>query len=117
MPQIHSSLLLPSFSTGPQELFGLQNFGATFAVPGFVTIGPNFRIFGRIEGTATLHGKARVDATLAKWDYSQQFPNEGELPAAKEEPDGASTSIFNPSFYYDVEAGGQISAHVYVDPP
>lgn len=65
-PFFASSSKFASFSTGPQELFGLQEFGATFAVPGFATIRPNFRILGRIEGTATLYGKARVDATLAK---------------------------------------------------
>jgi chitinase len=34
------------FSTGRVELFGLQNFGATFSVPGIVTIGPNLRVYG-----------------------------------------------------------------------
>ncbi len=35
-----------SFSTGRLEMFGMQNFGATFSVPGIVTIGPNFKLFG-----------------------------------------------------------------------
>lgn len=34
------------FSTGSIELFGMQNFGGTFTVPGLVTIGPNFRVLG-----------------------------------------------------------------------
>lgn len=34
------------FSTGSVELFGMQNFGGTFTVPGIVTIGPNFRVLG-----------------------------------------------------------------------
>ena len=37
------------FTTGPVELFGAQNFGLTFTVPGVVTIGPNFRIIGVCE--------------------------------------------------------------------
>jgi chitinase len=43
-----------SFHTGPVELFGAQNFGATFRVPGIVTIGPNFRIIADLSGDATL---------------------------------------------------------------
>lgn len=34
------------FSTGSIELFGMQNFGGAFNVPGIVTIGPNFRVLG-----------------------------------------------------------------------
>jgi chitinase len=44
-----------SFTTGPQELFGAQNFGANFRVPGIVTIGPNFRVIGQLSGQADLH--------------------------------------------------------------
>ncbi len=34
------------FTTGPRELFGAQNFGLTFSVPGIVTIGPNLKVIG-----------------------------------------------------------------------
>lgn len=34
------------FSTGSIELFGLENFGGAFNVPGLVTIGPNLRVLG-----------------------------------------------------------------------
>lgn len=44
-----------SFTTGRMELFGAQNFGANFRIPGIVTIGPNFRVFGQLSGKATLH--------------------------------------------------------------
>jgi chitinase len=44
-----------SFTTGPQELFGAQNFGANFRVPGIVTIGPNLRVIGELSGQADLH--------------------------------------------------------------
>lgn len=33
-----------SFSTGSYEVLGADNFGATFGIPGIVTIGPNFKI-------------------------------------------------------------------------
>lgn len=34
------------FSTGRIEMFGLENFGGNFNVPGLVTIGPNMRVLG-----------------------------------------------------------------------
>jgi chitinase len=33
-----------TFTTSRMELFGVHNFGATFRVPGLVTIGPNCRV-------------------------------------------------------------------------
>jgi chitinase len=43
-----------SFHTGDVELFWAYNFGATFRVPGFVTIGPDFRNIGSFAGEAQL---------------------------------------------------------------
>ncbi|KAH7304180.1 glycosyl hydrolases family 18-domain-containing protein [Stachybotrys elegans] len=42
-------------TTDPFELFGAENFGLTSSVPGIVTIGPNLRIIGSIDGIATLN--------------------------------------------------------------
>lgn len=43
-----------SFHTGPVEAFNIGNFGATFRVPGIVTIGPNLRVIAELSGEATL---------------------------------------------------------------
>lgn len=43
------------FTTGEKELFGVANFGGTFRIPGVVTIGPNFKIKGRIDGELEIH--------------------------------------------------------------
>lgn len=43
-----------SFHTGDIELFGAHNFGASFRVPGIVTIGPDLRIIGSLSGDASL---------------------------------------------------------------
>lgn len=43
-----------SFHTGDVELFGAHNVGASFRVPGIVTIGPDFRIIGSLSGDASL---------------------------------------------------------------
>jgi chitinase len=117
------ALATVSFMTGPMELFGLQNFGATFSVPGIVTIGPNFRVLGSVDGTATLHGEARVDIDLAKWDYTQQYPdkNNGGNDAftAVKDPYNPSAAAADPDdpvgvprFYYDVDARGQLTVTV-----
>lgn len=42
------------FDTNDILMFSADKFGAAFAVPGVVTIGPNFKLFGRLEGEATI---------------------------------------------------------------
>lgn len=63
------------FSTGSVELFGMQNFGGTFTVPGIVTIGPNFRVLGQLTGVFTAHTQAHYNMDVLSWDYSQRYPN------------------------------------------
>ncbi|KAI0141566.1 hypothetical protein GGR57DRAFT_487122 [Xylariaceae sp. FL1272] len=64
-----------SFSTGRIQVFGANNFGAAFSVPGIVTVGPNFKIYGQISGELTLHMQASATYNLAHWDYTQRYPN------------------------------------------
>lgn len=118
------ALITLQFLTGEIELFGLQNFGATFSVPGIVTIGPNFRVLGQLQGTATLHGKARVDFTLAEWDYTQQYPDvNGDggpdaviVDSTPQSVDSVSADpdapLQGPQFSYDVDASGQLAITV-----
>ncbi|KAK1639955.1 glycosyl hydrolases family 18-domain-containing protein [Colletotrichum phormii] len=102
------------FLTGEIELFGLENFGGTFSVPGIVTIG--FRDAAR--------DRARVDLTLAEWDYTQQYPDAnggasaGAVTAAKT-PKSAGVRSSDPQsalqaakFYYDVDASGELTSSV-----
>ncbi|KAI1281725.1 carbohydrate-binding module family 18 [Xylaria sp. FL0933] len=74
-----------SFSTGRLEIFGAQNFGATFIIPGLVTVGPNFKVYGQLAGQLTLHTTAQATYNLAHWDYTQRYPN------ANNDRGGAST--------------------------
>ena len=104
-----------SFSTGDIELFGLENFGATFSVPGILTVGPNFRIFGAVDGQVTLAGHLESQVNIAKWDVKQTFPdaNKDYDPQATKEPDRDGTQILGkPSFNYSVSADGSLTAHV-----
>ncbi|KAH7038273.1 glycosyl hydrolases family 18-domain-containing protein [Microdochium trichocladiopsis] len=106
-----------TFTTGPVEVFGAQNFGITFTVPGIVTIGPNFKIIGELSGRATLHAKAEAKFDVAKWDYTQRYPNEkntndiqegaivdskGDAPKAGEAHD----------FKWEASARGAITARI-----
>ena len=104
-----------SFSTGDIELFGLENFGATFSVPGILTVGPNFRIFGAVDGQVTLAGHLESQVNIAKWDVKQTYPdaNKDYDPKATKEPDRDGSQILGkPSFNYSVSADGSLTAHV-----
>ncbi|KAK2051177.1 hypothetical protein LY76DRAFT_418015 [Colletotrichum caudatum] len=118
------ALITLQFLTGQIELFGLQNFGASSSVPGIVTIGPNFRVLGQLQGTATLHGKARVDLSLAEWDYTQQYPDisggaSTDAVVADSIPKSAGVVAADPDVSqqapkssYDVDASGELSLTV-----
>ncbi|KAK6341165.1 hypothetical protein TWF696_008251 [Orbilia brochopaga] len=106
-----------SFNTGQYELFSLANFGATFNVPGIVTVGPNFRLLGQLSGQATLHAEAEVKMSLAKWDYTQQYPGRGDGPPKQaampkgDEPQNPGIGK-DVNLKWDVGADGQIVAHI-----
>lgn len=109
------ALTTASFSTGDIELFGLENFGATFSVPGILTVGPNFRIFGSVNGDITLAGHIESQVNLASWDVQQTYPDQetDENPRSETTPDRDGTQkIGEPTFNYTVTADGQITAHV-----
>ena len=55
----------------------MQNFGATFAVPGIVAVGPNMRIFGSVNMDVAVQGHLQADVTLANWNVRQTFPYQG----------------------------------------
>ncbi|KAH8895714.1 hypothetical protein GQ53DRAFT_853840 [Thozetella sp. PMI_491] len=109
------ALAQASYTTGDIELFGLQNFGATFSVPGIITVGPNFRIFGNVNMDVSLSGHFQADVTLADWDTQVTFPDQG----ADYDPQNlaninAATGNegIKPTIDWTVSAKGQITAHV-----
>ncbi|MCJ1355899.1 MAG: hypothetical protein MMC33_005891 [Icmadophila ericetorum] len=109
------ALTSASVNTGDIELFGLENFGATFSVPGILTVGPNFRIFGSVDGVVTLSGYLESQVNLAQWDVQLAFPDAsaGDNPTALSTPDRDGTqAIGQPTFNYSVAATGQLTAHV-----
>jgi chitinase len=56
------------FETLDITLFAADKFGATFTVPGIVTIGPNFEVFGKLEGAVTLGVNFETHVKLGGWE-------------------------------------------------
>lgn len=49
-------------------MIGLDSFpGATFRVPGIVTVGPNLAVYGRVDATLAVSGKIEARAEIASW--------------------------------------------------
>ncbi|KEY64330.1 hypothetical protein S7711_09875 [Stachybotrys chartarum IBT 7711] len=102
------------FDTGDVLMFSADTFGAAFSVPGIVTIGPNFKLFGRLEGEATLGVKFETKVKLAEWSVYQTFPviNEDWEPDVFDDAHKTSSQVLEPEFEYGVSLSGHISAHV-----
>jgi chitinase len=103
------------FDTGDIMMFSADKFGAAFAVPGIVTIGPNFKLFGRLEGEATLGVNFESKVKLAEWDIRQTYPvaNNDWDPEASKSPDKKGTqNVLEPEFDYGLTLEGHLTTHV-----
>ncbi|KAK6593441.1 glycosyl hydrolase family 18 [Botrytis cinerea] len=98
------ALVSAQYDTGDVELFGLENFGATFAIPGIVTVGPNFKL-----------GQFEAHVALADWDTQLAFPDQ-ESDADSKSTDSPGTNgtqeVSKPTIDWSVNTNGQITAHV-----
>jgi hypothetical protein len=65
--------------------------------------------------------EARVDVTVAEWDYTQQYPTTASEPTEDSSPQNpqigtagpnGTLSSTGPTFYYDVGAEGQLTVHM-----
>ncbi|KAF2994020.1 hypothetical protein E8E14_001381 [Neopestalotiopsis sp. 37M] len=109
------ALVSAKYDTKDIELFGLQNFGATFSIPGIVTVGPNFKIYGSVNFDLSLSGNFEAHVTIADWDTQLAFPEaEDEAdPKANETPTTKGTQeVGEPTIDWGIDANGQITAHV-----
>lgn len=102
------------FDTGDVLMFSADTFGAAFTVPGIVTIGPNFKLYGQLEGKATLGVNFETKVKLAEWDVYQTFPivNKDWEPDVFDPSDKSGKQTLEPEFEYGVSVSGHISAHV-----
>ena len=105
-----------SYRSGNQELFGLENFpGATFRVPGILTLGPNFRLLGSLEAGVVLAGHLESQVSIASWSIQQTYPQQepGFQPQDLQNPNRDGTEILGqPTFNYSVTASGEIVTHL-----
>ncbi|KAG8353315.1 hypothetical protein FVEN_g8694 [Fusarium venenatum] len=103
------------FDTEDVLMFSADKFGATFSVPGIVTVGPNFKLYGRLEGEATLGVNFESQVKLAEWDVRQTYPvaNDDWDPKAEIslKKDGTQ-NVLEPEFGYGVSLSGYLSASV-----
>lgn len=96
-------------------LLSADRFGATFSVPGIVTIGPNFKLVGSDRGGVSLAAYFEASVNIAEWDVRQTYPTENNDwdPKSKVDPDRDGTQeLFAPEFQYGVQAEGFLEAHV-----
>ncbi|KAK2850539.1 hypothetical protein FQN49_005565, partial [Arthroderma sp. PD_2] len=93
--------------------------GATFRIPGIVTIGPQVHISGSIDAQLTAAAKFETKIDIAKWEIRQTLPNDGSDEYKPKEigegdPSLDKTGDFNgiqkPQFYAGVKVSGDITA-------
>lgn len=104
-----------TFNSGDIKLLSADQFGAAFAVPGIVTIGPNFQLFGNVQGQVTLGAYFESNVNLAKWDIRQTYPDASHDwdPSATESPNRDGTQeLLSPQWEYGITADGFLQAHI-----
>ncbi|KAI0865410.1 hypothetical protein F4860DRAFT_307737 [Xylaria cubensis] len=108
------AIVRAAYDTGDIELFGLQNFNALFSVPGIITVGPNFKLFGSVNVELSVSGHLEASVKLAKWDTRITFPDQGSDydPKSLNDDTNPDTQAGKTDFDWSVEASGQITAHV-----
>ncbi|RAH72481.1 uncharacterized protein BO66DRAFT_436148 [Aspergillus aculeatinus CBS 121060] len=68
------------WNSGDVKLLGLDDFpGATFTVPGIVTVGPNLEMYASVHAGVTFSGSFKAQVNLAEWDVEQTYPYDGKL--------------------------------------
>lgn len=115
------ALIRVSYESGEKDITPTIPFpGATFKVPGIVTIGPYIRVVGEFNAGLTLSAKVETKVDLASWEVRQTYPaasNEYE-PKLEEDLDtgesGDQNGLLQPQFYASVMAEGKVEAHLKV---
>lgn len=105
-----------TYNTGPRELFGMDSFpGATFTVPGILTVGPNFKLMASLEASVVFAGHLESQVNIASWEVQQTYPQQSSQyePKGLDTPDRDGTQILGqPTFDYSISARGELTAHL-----
>ncbi|KAJ8120265.1 hypothetical protein ONZ43_g2982 [Nemania bipapillata] len=103
------------FDSGDKQLLSADQFGAAFAVPGIVTIGPNFKLLGAVKAELTLGAYFEANVNLAEWNIRQTYPDQGADwdPESEATPNRDGTQeLLSPEWMYGVSASGFVELHV-----
>lgn len=104
------------FDSGDKKLLSADQFGAAFSVPGIVTIGPNFQLFGAVKGELTLGAYFEANVNLAEWNVRQTYPDQGADWDPQSEGSGpdrdGTQDLLSPEWQYGVSASGFVELHV-----
>ncbi|GLA25444.1 hypothetical protein AnigIFM63326_002145 [Aspergillus niger] len=104
-----------NWNSGDIKLIGLDNFpGATFRVPGVVTIGPNLAVYASADAAVTLSAHLEAEVNIVSWDIQQTYPQTDKYPvAALDSPNYDGTQTLGvPSIEASVSASGELALHL-----
>ncbi|OBT39681.1 hypothetical protein VE00_09135 [Pseudogymnoascus sp. WSF 3629] len=112
------AVITAHFGTGDITLIDIPFPGASFKIPKLITVGPTLKIVGAVDGEVTLSGKLESKVSIASWDIQQTYPDQGSDwdPKSLTDVNRDGTASFDglqqPTFDYEVMAGGSITAHL-----
>lgn len=110
------ALMKLDWDSGVFNLATLPLPGASFYIPGIMTVGPHFNLDARFKAGMAVEGHIEARVTLAEWEIRQTFPqqNDDYDPKAIDDPKrGFNTDgLREPTFDATVEAFGYAEAHL-----
>ncbi|KAF2856398.1 glycoside hydrolase family 18 protein [Plenodomus tracheiphilus IPT5] len=112
------ALIRVTYESGEKTIVTLPFPGATFRVPGIVTIGPSVRVAGEFNAALTLSAEIETKVDLADWEVRQTYPaaEKDYEPKMIDELDsgdsGNQNGLLEPQLYAAVGAVGKAEAHL-----
>ncbi|KAK0736846.1 glycosyl hydrolases family 18-domain-containing protein [Apiosordaria backusii] len=105
-----------------QTILDLPFPGATFHVPGIVTIGPNIHISGSLDASLAVAATFETKISIASWEVRQIIPDDGQSQfKPKEIGNGADlddsgnfNGLSKPEFFAGVAVQGDVTAKLKV---
>ncbi|KAL3423877.1 glycosyl hydrolases family 18 protein, partial [Phlyctema vagabunda] len=90
--------------------------GASFRVPGVMTIGPHFNLDARVKAGIAISGSVEARVEIASWEIRQTYPEEnGDYkPKSLDDPQRNidASGLKEPQFDAAVQASGYMEAHL-----
>ena len=114
------ALISVTYESGEKTILTLPFPGATFQVPGIVTIGPSVRVAGEFNVALTLSAEIETQVDLAGWEVRQTYPaaEKNYEPKVVDDLDAGNTGdqngLLEPQFYAAVQEADKAEAHLKV---